>query len=74
MTLAHLLFAASTTAYIVLAIKFEERDLIREHGSSYRSYRAKVPMLMPRLFRRAVAPRGSRGPGEDRASDFNEIN
>lgn len=55
MTLAHLLFAASTTAYIVLAIQFEERDLIREHGSRYQTYRRTVPMLMPRLFRRSAA-------------------
>jgi methanethiol S-methyltransferase len=52
MTLAHLLFAASTTVYIVLAIQFEERDLIREHGSRYEIYRRSVPMLIPPLFRR----------------------
>ena len=52
-TLAHLLFAASTTAYIVLAIQFEERDLIREHGGRYETYRHTVPMLIPHLFRHA---------------------
>jgi protein-S-isoprenylcysteine O-methyltransferase Ste14 len=55
MTLAHLLFAVSTTAYIVLAIQFEERDLLREHGSHYQSYRRSVPMLIPRPFRRSAA-------------------
>jgi protein-S-isoprenylcysteine O-methyltransferase Ste14 len=56
MTLAHLLFALATTAYILLAIQFEERDLVREHGSQYQTYRRAVPMLMPRLFRRAGEP------------------
>lgn len=54
MTLAHLLFAISTTAYILLAIQFEERDLVREHGSLYQTYRRTVPMLMPRPFRRTT--------------------
>jgi protein-S-isoprenylcysteine O-methyltransferase Ste14 len=47
MTLAHLVFALATTAYIVLAIQFEERDLVAEHGPSYERYRRQVPMLLP---------------------------
>ncbi len=47
MTLAHLVFALATTAYIVIAIQFEERDLRTEHGASYAAYRRSVPMLVP---------------------------
>jgi protein-S-isoprenylcysteine O-methyltransferase Ste14 len=59
MTLAHLLFAVSTTAYVVLAIQFEEHDLVREHGSSYQSYRRSVSMLIPHPFRRRSATQES---------------
>lgn len=41
MTLAHLLFSIATTAYILLAIQFEERDLVREHGDAYEEYRGE---------------------------------
>lgn len=47
MSFAHLLFSIATTAYILLAIQFEERDLVREHGEKYEAYRRAVPMLIP---------------------------
>ncbi len=51
MTLAHLLFSLATTAYILIAIQFEERDLVRDYGQSYEDYRRSVPMLVPFIRR-----------------------
>lgn len=52
MTIGHLAFALGMTAYILVAIGFEERDLATFHGLAYEDYRRKVPMLVPRLGRR----------------------
>ncbi|MFC4310292.1 methanethiol S-methyltransferase [Steroidobacter flavus] len=59
MTAAHLLFAVMTTAYILIAIQFEERDLTRAFPE-YESYRRKVPALIPfTKGRRAAGLAGS---------------
>ena len=47
MTLGHLIFSVGTTTYILIALQFEERDLVRIHGSAYESYRERVSMLLP---------------------------
>jgi protein-S-isoprenylcysteine O-methyltransferase Ste14 len=36
-----------TTAYILVAIQLEERDLTTFHGEQYRSYQKSVSMLTP---------------------------
>jgi protein-S-isoprenylcysteine O-methyltransferase Ste14 len=53
MSMGHLLFAAATTGYILIAIQLEERDLIAIFGDRYRRYREQVSMLIPLPWRRA---------------------
>ena len=47
MSLGRLLFAGVTTAWILIAIRIEERDLAHFLGDSYRTYRQRTPMLLP---------------------------
>jgi methanethiol S-methyltransferase len=58
MTVAHLVFAIATTAYILIAIQLEERDLMAEHPE-YAQYRKRVPMLVPFTKARRSAARAS---------------
>ncbi len=47
MSVGHLVFSIATTAYILIAIQLEERDLVKFHGQSYVEYRKKVSMILP---------------------------
>jgi len=47
MSAGRLLFAAAATGYIMVGIRFEQRDLLRELGPAYRRYQAEVPALVP---------------------------
>ena len=47
MTAGHLFFAVMCTGFILVAIQFEERDLVHYYGDQYRAYRDRVSMLIP---------------------------
>jgi len=47
MSAAHLLFAILTTGYILVAIQFEEKDLVTHFGSKYVEYKKGLPMIIP---------------------------
>jgi protein-S-isoprenylcysteine O-methyltransferase Ste14 len=58
MSAGHLLFSSVITAYVLVGVAFEERDLLRAYGASYAEYRRTTPMLIPLLpVRRAMSNR-----------------
>jgi methanethiol S-methyltransferase len=60
MTVGHLLFAGFFTAYMMLAAIVEERDLVNHFGQTYKDYRRRVPMFVPRLTVTATASQAMR--------------
>lgn len=56
MTAGHLLFSVAMSAYILIALRFEERDLVRHIGEPYRRYQEEVPALLPRPGRKFSGP------------------
>ena len=42
-----LLLNSGLTAYVLIAIRLEERDLVRQFGQAYVDYRRRVPALVP---------------------------
>lgn len=56
MTVGGLIFAAAMTGYILIAIRFEEKDLVTFLGPDYEAYRHRVPMLVPGTKRTRAAP------------------
>jgi len=60
MSAGRLLFAALGTGYILVGVRFEERDLRAAHGEAYQRYAAQVPRYLPVPSR--ARPRGARLP------------
>lgn len=52
MTMGHLLFAASMTVYLLIGIRYEERDLEGHFGGTYVEYQARVGMILPGIGKR----------------------
>ena len=64
MTAGHLLLAAALTGYMLVAVIFEERDLVAHFGHAYEDYRRKVPMFLPLPRLTTPAPQPQPTPAE----------
>jgi methanethiol S-methyltransferase len=47
MTTGHILFSVATTAYILIAIQLEERDMVGMYGADYKKYQREVSQIIP---------------------------
>lgn len=52
MSVGHLLFAAGMTVYILVAVRYEERDLGAFFGEDYAAYQRRVGMVVPGVGRK----------------------
>lgn len=50
MSYAHLALATLLTVYIVVGMYFEEKDLIRNFGETYRKYKKEIATFIPYVF------------------------
>ena len=64
MTVSHLVFALGMTSYILMAIPYEERDLVDELGDDYLDYMDEVPRFVPSLTKTKT---------DSKHADFDEI-
>ncbi|HEX6206915.1 MAG TPA: isoprenylcysteine carboxylmethyltransferase family protein [Actinomycetota bacterium] len=62
MSVGRMLFALLGTGYILIGVRFEERDLVASHGAAYERYAEHVPRFVPRLG--PGSPAGRRAVGE----------
>jgi protein-S-isoprenylcysteine O-methyltransferase Ste14 len=54
MTAGHLLLALGFSSYILVAVLFEERDLLKYFGRQYAEYQRRVPRFLPSFGGRAA--------------------
>ncbi len=72
MTAGRLLFALGFSAYILIGIAFEERDLILQFGDRYRKYREQVGMLIPHAGSPRPRARNDSAPTDSSAGSSQE--
>jgi protein-S-isoprenylcysteine O-methyltransferase Ste14 len=54
MTAGHLLLAGGMSVFMLIAIQYEEKDLVALFGKDYEDYRQRAGMLLPRFRRRSL--------------------
>lgn len=61
MSTSHMFFAAMLSAYVLVGLHHEERDLVSEFGEEYLAYQRRTPMLLPLRWDASPARRASSG-------------